>query len=1043
VANLNAGYWNADIKLLWFRIGATPTALWDVYTIEPNRNEGTPHGHAGMAVGDIDRDGDLDLAYANGWYAADGDPTNLWTWHEITTFYGVSNVELEDMNHDGRLDLVMSAGHHGTGVHWYEAPPDATNGTWSVHVVDSNVVHPEGLAVLDYDHDVDPDVIASELFFGEAPGEPDWSEEVHNIYYYENLGGSTNWGETNIAPNSYPSHLFQVVDIDKDGNPDIISESAGHSVISYYHNQAPPVCPPTDIEFTQQVVDGVYPGNGRPGWSKAGDIDGDGVVDVVAGGGTALQWYKAPAMTRYAIESPTTTGGNGGLLLDVDGDEDLDVISALFNNNLAWWENPGTNGVTGTWTRHAIDTNVTTFNHDLAAGDIDGDGSVEIAALYVDGGIYWYDIPASPAAGAWPKTRVLATISDPFVGLALGDLDRDGDLDLVAANRWYERPATPTTPDWTSRVLFTGAVQNVMCYDVNRDGRLDVVAAEGFVHPAGRVMWAEAPIDPTSQLFTEHEIGTGLDGPENIWAGDLNSDGRTDIVSGAMGTSTGWDDNDSTLLLFSASTRSATGWVARTLASGVGVSARISPIDVDGDGDTDFTADGNAEDHIYLWVNSSVCSNITGTSGAASPVVFDPPPGLFHALTSVVLRTSTTGAVVRYTMDGSEPGSNSPIFASPIALTTTLTVRARAYHASLLPSSMSQATYTEQAPPGILAYWPMEEGTGLITTNDAQNAYHGALDGASWSATAISCATRSIEFDGINDRLNVGTIDVPGTAMTLCAWILIDDFEVGDARIMSKASGGIAVQDHCWMVSTDLAGGDRVLRFRLKTSGNTDTLIATNGILATGVWTHVAARYDGSTMALFKDGVNVGSQSKSGSITAGPSVPLTIGNHPIAAGDKPFDGLIDEVRIYNRALSDAELQILCLQSNGCHTPYVPYESWIRRWLPSHLTPSSYPWRNSDGDPHNNGLEFLADTRPFDGTHYLVVRGVTQSLEQVYVSFDASVDRVYSLETNGGIALIGWGDAGVLPTVSTGGLDHFEFPLPEEALYFRIKADLFP
>ncbi len=60
--------------------------------------------------------------------------------------------------------------------------------------------------------------------------------------------------------------------------------------------------------------------------------------------------------------------------------------------------------------------------------------------------------------------------------------------------------------------------------------------------------------------------GADLDGPENIWAGDLDDDGDTEIVS-----------------------------------------ARINPVDIDGDGDgdVDFTADGNAENHIYLWVNGT------------------------------------------------------------------------------------------------------------------------------------------------------------------------------------------------------------------------------------------------------------------------------------------------------------------------------------------------------------------------------------------------------------------------------------------------------
>jgi hypothetical protein len=239
VANLNAGYWNASITLKWFRPGADPTALWESHTIEPNRSEGAPHGHAGMDVGDVDDDGNVDLAYSNGWYEAPDDPAGSWTWREVSQIYGISNALLRDMDGDDDLDLVVSAGHHGSGVFWLRAPDDPVNGSWSQQTVDSEVHHPECLAVLDLDEDEDLDIVSCDLFFGEAPGEPGWDEEVHNIYVFEKVGTSASWNEQNIAPDSYPSHLLQMVDMNLDGKMDIISEATGTSVVSYYENMTP------------------------------------------------------------------------------------------------------------------------------------------------------------------------------------------------------------------------------------------------------------------------------------------------------------------------------------------------------------------------------------------------------------------------------------------------------------------------------------------------------------------------------------------------------------------------------------------------------------------------------------------------------------------------------------------------------------------------------------------------------------------------------------------------------------------------------------
>jgi hypothetical protein len=234
-------------------------------------------------------------------------------------------------------------------------------------------------------------------------------------------------------------------------------------------------------------------------------------------------------------------------------------------------------------------------------GDLDGDTDPEFVALYVDGGVYWYDPPADPLVSPWPRTRILASISDPFVGLALCDLDGDTDLDVVISNQWYENPSDPTTPDWTSRQLFSQDVQNVACARVDGNARMDVVAAEGFVYPNGRILWSESPPDPRNDPWIEHLILDGLDGPENIWAGDIDGDGDTDIVSGEMGTSTGWDDADSNLFILYGRTTPALAWERRDQAWSVGVSARVNAADFDGDGDVDFVADGNAENHIYLW----------------------------------------------------------------------------------------------------------------------------------------------------------------------------------------------------------------------------------------------------------------------------------------------------------------------------------------------------------------------------------------------------------------------------------------------------------
>jgi hypothetical protein len=91
------------------------------------------------------------------------------------------------------------------------------------------------------------------------------------------------------------------------------------------------------------------------------------------------------------------------------------------------------------------------------------------------------------------------------------------------------------------------------------------------------------------------------------------------------------------------------------------------------------------------------------------------------------------------------------------------------------------------------------------------------------------------------------------------------------------------------------------------TNGSTTTLFGSGGVLTSGTWIHVAAVYDGAQMRLYQDGVEVGNTSKIGNIDQN-AVAVWIGRNP--DGKRPFDGRIDEVYIYDQALTAAEIQVL-------------------------------------------------------------------------------------------------------------------------------------
>jgi hypothetical protein len=94
------------------------------------------------------------------------------------------------------------------------------------------------------------------------------------------------------------------------------------------------------------------------------------------------------------------------------------------------------------------------------------------------------------------------------------------------------------------------------------------------------------------------------------------------------------------------------------------------------------------------------------------------------------------------------------------------------------------------------------------------------------------------------------------------------------------------------------------------------TLAATAGEVALGEWVHVAAVYDGNGMRLYHDGIEVGSVAVRGELVVNWSVSAAIGNQPAGAGDAPFHGSIDDVRIYDRALTPLEIKALASGAGG-------------------------------------------------------------------------------------------------------------------------------
>jgi len=318
-------------------------------------------------------------------------------------------------------------------------------------------------------------------------------------------------------------------------------------------------------------------------------MDGDGKLDIVIGAqkssASNLVWYQWPNWTKRAIaQGNFTTDGKCG---DVDGDGDTDVIMCDYGNGIYWFENPRVLSNTS-WKAHKIDTG---YAHDLEVGDLNGDGRLDI----VTGNKRDIIVYVQNAAGGFSK-RLLMRI--PGEGMALADMDRDGDLDICYGASWIENPKN-ILADKINRYLIGSfdAYTKVRAGDMNKDGFVDLILSTS--ESTGPVSWFEAPKDPKLLGWKKHEIVKTLDKAHSLQVGDLDGDGLLDVATAQMHTS-----KDKLVVVYLQDGKG--GFRAMALAE-TG-SHNIQMGDIAGDGDLDVVGKNYAGTHRYIeiWVNHMV-----------------------------------------------------------------------------------------------------------------------------------------------------------------------------------------------------------------------------------------------------------------------------------------------------------------------------------------------------------------------------------------------------------------------------------------------------
>jgi hypothetical protein len=202
--------------------------------------------------------------------------------------------------------------------------------------------------------------------------------------------------------------------------------------------------------------------------------------------------------------------------------------------------------------------------------------------------------------------------------------------------------------------------------------------------------------------------------------------------------------------------------------------------------------------------------------------------------------------------------------------------------------------------PGLVLALAFDEMSGLTAFDSSPSSSHASISGASWTAGKSG---GGLQFDGINDMLTVAdatSLDL--TRMTLEAWVKPATVS-GWRSLLVKEIGAGTTGD---LVYALYANSDTV--------GGPGTFISANNFkhtdvgptrLSVGQWAHVAATYDGTVLRLYVNGIQVAWFGVTGSIASSTS-PLRIGGNTIWG--EFFAGVMDDVRVYDRALTQADIQ---------------------------------------------------------------------------------------------------------------------------------------
>ncbi len=674
-------------------------------------------GASGVATADMDGDGDLDVVStfpSSGiisWFENDGSGS-FGTGQTITLGVRAQNVIVADLNGDGRLD-VISTSTEDNRIAWYPNYGNSTFRFGSQRTITGAVDGIQDVTVADMDGDGDLDVLSA-------------SANDNKIAWYPNDGNGSFDNQLTITAEALGALSVSTGDLDGDGDLDVLSARSNKGTIAWYENAAsslrvtatdpaanalgvdntvtlgltfnqtidattltadnvkitgnygqPLSFPapntnatmavfnpdrdffpgeeitatlntevassaglPLDSPFTYRFTAGVSPdspgefpngqniifeyfrGSNRNDVTVA-DLDGDGDLDVISAYeiGNGAAWFPNDGSGNLGAPLILDSGVNSFRRIipaDLDGDGDLEVLAVTTaDSQIDWYLNDGSENFTDGMPISFSTVNVV---KDLAIGDLDGDGDLDVLSASFNK-IAWHPNDGLTTDGVSPPSifgteRTITTAAAGASGVATGDLDGDGDLDVVSSSAddnkiaWY--PNDGSGNFGAQRIITQAALgaEDVIVADLDDDGNLDVISTSA---DDNRIAWYRN--DGNGNFVNQQTITTAVDGIRDVTVADMDGDGNLDVLSASFNDNrVAWYPNDGNGNFGDQQTITTAG-------AGVGYLA-VATGDLDGDGDLDvFSARSDAT--IAWYENAGSSLRVVATDPAVNALGVD------------------------------------------------------------------------------------------------------------------------------------------------------------------------------------------------------------------------------------------------------------------------------------------------------------------------------------------------------------------------------------------------------------------------------------